>query len=74
MTATTLNPILTSDPLQLDAEEIFSQLPDNRAGQSERRYLDEILTAGFGNFESAGMLERFESSFAEKFGTGTAYR
>ena len=70
MTATTLNPILTSDPLQLDAEEIFSQLPDNRAGQSERRYLDEILTAGFGNFESAGMLERFESSFAEKFGTG----
>jgi len=63
-----LNPILTTDPLQLDAEEIFSHLPDNRVGQSERGYLEEILTAGFGNFESAGMLERFESRFAERFG------
>ena len=30
--------------------------------------MDEVLDAGFGNFESAHMLERFEEAFARKFG------
>ena len=63
-----LNSIVTTDPLQLDAKEIFRHLPAGRVGEAERRYMDEVLAAGFGNFESAGMLERFESAFAEKFG------
>ena len=65
-----LNPIVTTDPLQLDAKEIFSHLPSGRVGEADRSYLDEVLAAGFGNFESAGMLARFESAFAEKFGVG----
>jgi perosamine synthetase len=65
-----LNPIVTTDPLQLDAKEIFSHLPAGRVGEADRRYMDEVLAAGFGNFESAGILERFESAFAEKFGVG----
>jgi len=65
-----LNPIVTMDPLELDAEEIFRNLPPNRAGDAERNYVNELFDAGFGNFESAGMLERFEAAFADKFGAG----
>ena len=67
-----LNPIVTCDPLELDADELFSHLPANRVGDADRRYMDELFTAGFGNFESAGMLERFEAAFAKKFGLGYA--
>lgn len=65
-----LNPIVTCNPLELDAKEIFSHLPSGRAGEADRRYMNEVLDSGFGNFESAGMLERFESAFAKKFGLG----
>jgi len=51
----------------LDLEEIFSHLPPNRCGAVDRQYMDEVLDDGFGNKESAGMLERFETAFAEKF-------
>lgn len=53
-------------------EDIFSRLPPNRCGETDRRYMNEVLDAGFGNFESAHMLERFERAFAEKFGVGYA--
>ena len=65
-----LNPIVTTDPLQLDAQEIFRHLPSSRVGEADRRYMGEVLDAGFGNFESAEMHARFESAFAKKFGVG----
>jgi len=65
-----LNPIVTTDPLQLDAQEIFRHLPSGRVGEADRRYMGEVLDAGFGNFESAEMHARFESAFAKKFGVG----
>jgi perosamine synthetase len=55
-------------PDELDANEIFSYLPPARCGETDRRYMDEVLDAGFGNFEAADMLERFEEAFAKKFG------
>jgi perosamine synthetase len=63
-----INSIVTADPAELDAKEIFSHLPATRCGDSDRRYMNEVLDAGFGNFESAGMLQRFEEAFAQKFG------
>lgn len=56
----------------LDPEEIFSHLPPTRCGQADRRYMNEVLDAGFGNWESANMLERFELAFAEEFGVDCA--
>ena len=56
----------------IDPKEIFSHLPANRCGQADRRYMNEVLDDGFGNRESANMLERFESAFARKFGVGFA--
>jgi len=56
----------------LDPEEIFSHLPPNRCGEADRRYMNEVLDAGFGNWESANMIERFEVAFAEKFGVDYA--
>ena len=53
---------------RLDAADIFAHLPPNRCGRADRRYMDEVLDDGFGNRESAGMLGRFETAFAEKFG------
>ncbi len=32
-----LNPIVTTDPLQLDAQEIFRHLPSGRVGEADRR-------------------------------------
>ena len=61
--AATLTPLT-----ELNAPEIFIQLPPNRSGAAERAYLDEVLEDGFGNKESAHMLGRFEQAFAEKFG------
>ena len=53
---------------KFDVKEIFSHLPPNRCGEADRRYVNEVLEAGFGNWESADMLERFEAAFAQKFG------
>ena len=64
--------IVTEDPRTLNAEEVFRHLPPNRAGEAERRYVDELFESGFGNRESAEMLGRFESAFAAKFGVGYA--
>ena len=63
-----LSPLVTMDPGKLDPAEIFSRLPPNRCGEADRRYMNEVLDDGFGNRESAHMLERFEAAFAEKFG------
>ena len=60
--------LATADPTTLDAEEIFAHLPPNRVGAADRGYLEEVLTDGFGNRESADMLGRFEAAFAAKFG------
>ncbi len=62
-----LNDMLTVEPQQLDGPDIFSHLPANRVGEADRRYVEEVLDAGFGNFESADMLGRFELAFAAKF-------
>jgi len=59
--------LATIDPQQLDAAEIFSHLPAGRCGEADRRYIDEVLEEGFGNWESADILGRFETAFARKF-------
>ncbi len=49
-------------------QEIFSQLPRNRVGEADRRYMNEVLDAGFSNTKDpAGIGARFERAFAEKF-------
>lgn len=63
-----ISEIVTTDANKLDPTEVFSHLPPTRCGQVDRQYMNEVLDAGFGNFESAHMLERFEVAFAEKFG------
>ena len=60
--------LLTVDPRRLDPEEIFGHLPPTRVGEADRRYMAEVLDAGFGNWESADMIGRFETAFAERFG------
>lgn len=68
-----INPLVTMDPGKLDPEEIFGHLPPNRCGDAERRYMAEVLDAGFSNKrESANMLSRFEAAFAKKFGVDYA--
>ena len=62
-----ISPLVTMPPDELDAREVFSRLPPNRAGGAERGYVDELFDAGFGNREAAGMLGRFEAAFAAKF-------
>ena len=57
-------------PMQeLDPRQVFRRLPPRRCGELDRKYMNEVLDDGFGNRESAGMLERFEAAFAEKFKT-----
>ena len=54
-------------------QEIFAQLPPNRVGATDRRYMNEVLDAGFSNTrDPGGMVGRFENAFAEKFGLGYA--
>ena len=60
------------DPGKLDPKEVFSYLPPNRVGEANRKYVNKVLDYGFGNWESADMLSRFEAAFAEKFGFGYA--
>jgi len=61
-------PLATTDPARLDPAEIFENLPSTRVGVADRKYINEVLDCGFGNWESADMLARFEKAFAEKFG------
>ncbi len=56
------------NPQELDPQQLFANLPPNRCGDIDRQYINEVLDAGFGNWESADMIGRFESAFAEKFG------
>lgn len=57
----------------MNPTELFSRLPANRCGEADRRYMNEVLDAGFSNKkECANMLARFESAFAQKFGADYA--
>ncbi len=62
------NSMVTVDPQQLEIEEIFRHLPPTRIAETDREYVGELFKTGFGNWESADMLGRFEYAFAEKFG------
>ena len=63
-----MNDALTAT-LELSPSEIFSQLPPKRVGEPDRRYLNEVLDAGFRNTEDpADIFARLESAFAERFG------
>lgn len=47
-------------------------MPDRsiqRIGESERKYVEEVLASDFSNSRNPGMLGRFEKAFAEKIGT-----
>lgn len=59
--------LATIAPHKLNSTEIFSHLPPSRCGELDRKYMAEVLDAGFGNWESADMLARFETAFAKKF-------
>ncbi|MCA9108699.1 MAG: DegT/DnrJ/EryC1/StrS family aminotransferase [Planctomycetaceae bacterium] len=49
--------------------KVFAQLPSKRVGDADRRYLNEVLDAGFRNtIDPAGIFARTESAFAAKFG------
>ncbi len=61
-------PLATTDASRLDPSGIFDDPPPNRRGEADRRHMDEVLADGFGNRESAHMVGRFETAFAEKFG------
>ena len=63
-----ISSLVTRDPGELDPAEIYNHLPPTRVGETDRRYIGEVLDFGFGNWESANMLGRFEAAFAEKFG------
>jgi perosamine synthetase len=54
---------------ELKAKMIFPNLPENRCGEADRNYINEVLKDGFGNRESANMIGRFEMAFAKKFET-----
>ena len=52
-----------------DPVELFARLPNGRCGEADRRYVQEVLDAGFSNKgESADMLAWFEAAFAHRFG------
>ncbi|HID76287.1 MAG TPA: DegT/DnrJ/EryC1/StrS family aminotransferase [Planctomycetaceae bacterium] len=54
---------------QLPPRELFGMLPANRVGEQDRRYVGEVLSAGFRNTEDpADIFARFESAFARRFG------
>ena len=60
--------LLTSLETQ-DPAEIFRHLPPNRVGETDRRYLNEVLDAGISNtHDPADIYKRLESGFAERFG------
>ncbi len=59
---------ITTGPEMLDSKEIFRHLPPNRCGETDRRYMSEVLEDGFGNKESANMVKRLETAFAKRFG------
>jgi len=55
--------------LGLKPAEIFAQLSPTRVGEVDRRYLSEVLDAGFHNTaDPANIFARFESAFAKRFG------
>lgn len=63
-----MNDTLT-DLLEGPPGELFAQLPPKRVGAADRRYLDEVLDAGFRNtIDPANILQRLEAAFAERFG------
>jgi len=67
-----ISQLVIMDPKDLDPKEVFGALPPTRCGEADRRYVKEVLDAGFGNWESANMLGRFEKAFADKFGVPCA--
>jgi len=65
--------LVTKNAADLDPHEIFSHLPPNRVGDTDRKYMNEVLDDGFGNTKDpASMVARLETAFAEKFGVGFA--
>lgn len=68
-----LSRLVSDSPDRLDAREIFSHLPPNRVGETDRRYMNEVLDAGFSNTrDPANIMQRFETAFAGKFGVSYA--
>lgn len=64
-----LNSLATADPGRVDPRTIFKHLPPNRCGETDLRYVKEVLRDGFGNTKDpANMVARFETAFAQKFG------
>ena len=56
----------------LDVDTLFSNLPTTRVGSTDRQYVNEVLDAGFGNWEAAELLGRFERAYAKRFGVSYA--
>jgi len=60
----------TPSAAAINVAEFFGRLLLGRCGDADRRYLNEVLDDGFGNKESADILQRFEPALAEKFVVG----
>ncbi len=68
MSETTTN-LKLREALALPPSELFALLPPKRVGAADRRYLDEVLGAGFRNtIDPANIFQRLESAFAARFG------
>ena len=53
----------------MNPQEIFQHLPPHRVGETDRRYMKEVLDAGFSNTKDpANIVARFETAFAATFG------
>ena len=57
---------------QAYSKEVFASLPDNRVGELDRQYIEELFSVGFHNSDKSRMVSRFEKAFAEKFGVKVA--
>ena len=67
-----MNESLTAT-LALAPEDLFALLPPNRVGDTDRRYMNEVLDAGFRNtVDPASIHQRLEAAFAKRFGAGYA--
>jgi len=62
-----------NEALALSPAELFALLPPNRVGDTDRRYMNEVLDAGFRNtIDPAQIHQRLEAAFARRFGAGYA--
>ncbi|MFH0964438.1 MAG: hypothetical protein V2A58_10555 [Planctomycetota bacterium] len=56
-----ISPLVRMAPKDLDPKELLGALPSTRVDETDQRYVNEVLDAGFGNWESADVLACFNN-------------